>query len=158
MQLPPRLPIWLENGSSRALSAISFFASLSLCEFSLRFGGLGERVLCVVRSTPAARRMLNGIAGDSGFYTKTPAEQRQAPIGQEATATATTREPRGTNQRSALLGFRLSPVQFSSVQLVSSLGSTRGARRSTHDATGGGRAAVVRLAMARLASTCSFGV
>lgn len=157
MQLPPRLPIWLENVSSRALSAISFVSSPLFLSVNSRYDL--ECVLCVVRSTPAARRMLNGIAGDSRFYTKTPAEQRQAPIGQEAIATATTattREPRGTNQRSALLGFQLSPVQFRSVQLVSSLGSTRGARRSTHDAAGG--RAVVRLAMARLASTCSFGV
>lgn len=133
LQLPPRLPIWLENDSSRALSTISLsllsvYRSLFLYVNTIwRSRGM----LCVVRSTPAARRMLNGIAGDNGFYSKTPAEQRQAPIGQEAIATATTREPRGTNQRSALLGFRLSPLQNSSVQFVSVRREALDARRTT---------------------------
>lgn len=62
MQLP-RLSIWLQT----VLSCCCCTRSQPLA-LSLRFGVLGE-LWCVVRSTLAARRMLNDIAGDSGFYT-----------------------------------------------------------------------------------------
>lgn len=76
-----------------ALSSLSY--SLSLSEFNM---ALSEYFLffCVVRSTPAARRMLNSNAGDSGFYT--PDEQAAADSKRQLRST---KNRSATNQRSA---------------------------------------------------------
>lgn len=128
----PRLPIWLRNCSFLLLLyAPLSVRSLSLSEFNM---ALSEYFFfCVVRSTPAARRMLNGNAGDNGFYT--PDEQAAADSKRQLRRT---KNRSATNQRSAhrsayfsleFVSFRREKLDATGIAVAVGSGSGSAARR-----------------------------
>lgn len=133
----PRLPIWLRNCSFllllyAPLSVRSLTLSLALW---IQYGALGVFLFffCVVRSTPAARRMLNGNAGDNGFYT--PDEQAAADSKRQLRRT---KNRSATNQRSAhrsayfsleFVSFRREKLDATGIAVAVGSGSGSAARR-----------------------------